>query len=456
MATLRASSYLNTVDIGDGTSLLYSGSTQCIDLVPTEYATLLSGGKDLFFLSTEEKDHLLQRGHLTALSRKREFEEFKNLVGLAQGKSTALDKKLKMANLSFILTYNCNLSCSYCYQKALGHESKAPPMSREFVETFLATYLPRLFPKSPRNFQFTLFGGEPLLPANRGAIESILAYTSKHRSISVSVATNATTLPDMVDLIGPGRGKIQSVQVTLDGDASLHDQNRIPSSGKPTFGAMIAAVRELIKVGAHVVIRVHMHSGKLEAARRLVAYLEEEKILGHPQVGVYFAPLNTFALEDNPDADMEMFRKTFQTVAARTNRPPTSYVFLNKYLTMQEGRMLPKVKFCGLGSDIFYVVDPLGDIYHCYEEAGYKDRRIGTLSGGKVKFFALKEKYSRRHLLNIPECLKCSAALYCGGGCPVHARLHKGSIFKSYCHENKEFIAQTLKAFFLQGKLQGN
>ncbi len=456
MRNLRASSYLNKVDIGDGTSLLYSGSTQCIDLVPTEYANLLSDGNDLSFLSAEEKDHLLKRGHLTTLPGKREFEEFKNLVRLAQGKSTALDKKLKMGNLSFILTYNCNLSCSYCYQKSLGHESRVPPMSREFVDSFFATYLPQLFPKIPGNFQFTLFGGEPLLPANREAIEGILAYTRKHPSISVSVATNATTLSEMVDLIGPEKGKIQSVQVTLDGDESLHDKNRIPASGKPTFGAMIAAVRKLIDLKTHVVIRIHMHTGKLESSRRLVDYLEEEKILGHPQVGVYFAPINTFAIEDNPSADIDMFRQTFQSVAARTNRPPTSYVFLNKYLTMQDGRMLPKVKFCGLGSDIFFVVDPLGDIYHCYEEAGYKDRRIGTLSRGKVKFFALKEKYSRRHLLNIPECLKCSAALYCGGGCPVHAKVHRGSIFKSYCHENKEFIAQTLKAFFLQGKLQGN
>jgi len=64
----------------------------------------------------------------------------------------------------------------------------------------------------------------------------------------------------------------------------------------------------------------------------------------------------------------------------------------------------------------------------------------------------LKEKYSRRNLLNVPECLKCSAALYCGGGCPCHARIHKGSIFKSYCHQNKEFAAQTLKAFYLENK----
>jgi len=454
MKHLRASDYLNHVDIGDGTSLLYSGSTQCIDLVPTEYASLLSEGDDLSFLSAEEKEHLVKRGHLTALTHNRELEEFKKLVGIILEKSIKIDKKRKTGNLSFIMTYNCNLSCSYCYQKSLGHDSKVPPMSPEFVDSLFSDYLPQLFPKVPKDFTFTLFGGEPLLPGNREAITRILAYTKKHPSIKVSVATNATTLSDMVDLIGPEKGKIQSVQVTLDGDELLHDRNRIPPSGKPTFGAMIGAIRQLMQLRAHTVIRMHIHPGRLESSRKLVDYLEKEEILGHPLVGVYFAPISTFTSEDNSPADLDIFRSAFQAVAAKTNRPPSSLDFIDNYLQMQEERTLPKVRFCGLGTDIFYVVDPLGDIYHCYEEAGHKDRRIGTFSRGKVKFFALKEKYSRRHLLNVPECLRCSAALYCGGGCPCHARMHKGSIFKSYCHQNKEFIAQTLKAFFLKNKLK--
>ena len=36
MKNLRPSSYLNQVELGDGTSLLYSGSTLCIDLVPSD------------------------------------------------------------------------------------------------------------------------------------------------------------------------------------------------------------------------------------------------------------------------------------------------------------------------------------------------------------------------------------------------------------------------------------
>ena len=178
MKNLRASSYLNQVDVGDETSLLFNGATLCIDLVPTEYASRLSNGDDLSFLSAEEKQHLLKRGHLTALTHKRELEEFWKQVRFISEKSIKLDRKRKMGNLSFILTYNCNLSCSYCYQKSLGDNFKIPPpMSGEFVDSLFSNYFSQLFPKVPDNFLFTLFGGEPLLPNNREAITRILAYT---------------------------------------------------------------------------------------------------------------------------------------------------------------------------------------------------------------------------------------------------------------------------------------
>lgn len=454
MNNLRVSSYLNQVDLGNGTSLLYNGATLCIDLVPAEYARLLTEGQGLSFLLPEEQQHLVKRGHLTTLSPKRELEEFRKLVGIIIEKRARLDAKQRHASLCFILTYNCNLSCSYCYQHSLAHKTAVPPMSGEFVDRFFAEYFAQLFPKAPKKLVITLFGGEPLLPSNREAITRILAYARRRSSVAITVATNATTLPEMADLVGPGRGRIRNVQVTLDGDRMLHDENRVPVSGQPTFDATIAAVRQLIELQAQVSLRLHIHHGRLESARNLVEYLEREKILGHPQVAVYFSPINTYDSDMNSPEESALFGQLFQEVASRTNRPPSNLDFMSRFLDMQEKKILPKVRYCGAGGDNFYIVDPVGDIYGCYEEAGHRERRIGSLGNGKVGFRALKETYSRRHLLNLPECVRCSAALFCGGGCPSEARLQKGSMFTSHCHQNKEFIAQTLKAFFLRKEVK--
>ncbi|MDD2318957.1 MAG: radical SAM protein [Geobacteraceae bacterium] len=454
MKKLRTSSYLNQVDIGNGTTLLYNGSSLCIDLVPTEYARQLADGNDLSFLMPEEQQHLVNRGHLTPLSAKRELEEFRKLVRLILDKRAKLDAKHQFANLCFILTYNCNLACGYCYQKSLAEKTAVASMSGEFVDRFFSDYFPQLFPKKPKQLLITLFGGEPLLPGNREAITRILAFAKKRPSVRISVATNATTLPEMADLIGPEKGRIQSVQVTLDGDRSLHDKNRVAVSGKPTFDATIAAVRELADLQVHVSLRVHIHQGKLESARELIDYLEQEKLLGHPRVSVYFSPINTFDSDMNSPAESELFSRMFQDVAAKTNRPPSNLDYMNRFLDMQEKKILPKVRYCGAGGDNFCIVDPAGDLYGCYEEAGHRDRRIGSLANGQVKFRALKDSYSRRNLLNLPECIRCSAALFCGGGCPSEARLQKGSMFTSHCHQNKAFIDETLKAFFLRKEVK--
>lgn len=460
MGKIRPSRYLNQVEVGDGTSLLFNGATMCIDLVPTDYAHLLTANttrQDLAFLSAEEKEYLLHRGHLTALTPRRELEEFKKLVRFVLDKRVELNAKARKAIVSFILSYNCNLSCSYCYQKSVAHKSRIPGMSEEFLDEFFSVYLPQMFPDVPqKNFRFVLFGGEPLLPSNRRAIAKILDFTKKH-SIRVSTATNGLTLGAMTEFIGPGKGKIQNVQVTLDGDRLFHDEQRVGSAGKPTFDDMIAAVRQLMGLKAKVFLRIHTHPGRLKSAKRLAEYLDAEKILGRPRVEVYFAPLNSFSMEKCSPADLDIFCDIFQKVALKTKMPPSLNLdFMDFILKMQTIEFLPKERFCSLGTDNHRLVDPLGDIYECYEEAGHQERRIGRISEGKLCYFPLKETNSRRHLLNIPECLECRVALFCGGGCPNQARIQMGSIFKPHCLQTPEFIAQTLKAYFLIHKSSGD
>jgi uncharacterized protein len=447
---LRVSRYSNRVDVGDGTSLLFNGASLCIDEVPREHARRLVEDGDLSFLAPEEAESLLKRGHLTRLTPRRELAAFRKQVRAILGAQRRLFRKPRGATLSFILTYDCNLSCRYCYQKTLPRGARGSRMTAEFVDRFLSRHFPRLFPGvAKKNVLFLLFGGEPLLPSNREAIARILAYARKH-SIRVSVATNATMLAAMEDLIGPGR--IRNVQVTLDGDAEVHDRQRTSRSGRPTFEAIIAAIHRLIARKVVVFVRVHTHPGRPQTVRRLIRRLEKEGILGHPRVDVYFAPINSFHPLRDSRRNLEAFHRVFQEVAAKTRRPPSLNLdFLKKILGMRTRTVLPKVQFCSLGCDNARIVDFRGDIYDCYEEAGHRDRRIGTVSGGRLEYFPLRKTYSRRHLLHLPECLRCPMALLCGGGCARQALLEKGSIFKPYCLQNREFIAQTLKAYYRNG-----
>jgi uncharacterized protein len=451
---VRASCYLNTVDLGDGNSLIYNGFSVCMDVVPSEIANRLTAsvdGGEFSFLTPAEKEHLVKRGHLTGLTIDEEQEEMGRLVRAIAERDVGSNKQpVGVRIVSFILTYKCNLSCAYCYQNPVRETPLSSAMSEGFVDEFFRDYLDKLFPGIPRNrLRFILFGGEPLLPGNRGTIERILHY-AKEYGATVSTATNALTLPHMLDLIGPEAGKIQNVQVTLDGAQMSHDKMRIPRSGAPTFEAMIQSLRELINVNAHAIVRIHLHPDGLESARALVEYLDGEKILGHHNVEIYFAPVHSFHARDISPSDFDSFSEVFLRVALKQKRPPIqNFDFLQDIMSAKTARNWSQPRYCAVSGGLHYAVDPLGDIYECLEEAGSKGRRVGALRAGEIEYSGLREVYKKKYLANMPDCLKCSIALFCGGGCVSQTRTQGGVASRQFCEQNKIFVGQTLKACFL-------
>ncbi len=451
---MRPSYYLNAVEIGDGNSLLYNGFSMCIDMVPSEIARQLiapARKADTSFLSPAEIEHLLKRGHLTELTTKDEQEEMGKLTrAIAERDAGPNGRAFGERIITLILTYQCNLSCAYCYQNPVREASALSPMSEAFVDEFFHHYLHELFPGTPGNrLRFILFGGEPLVPGNRRTIERILYYAKEHGSV-VSAVTNAVMVPQMLDLIGPGEGKINNVQVTLDGEQAFHDTTRVSQSGAPTFERMVHAIRELMRVKAYAAVRVHLHPDGFASTQALVEYLDREKILGDDSVEIYFAPVHSFHARDISPSDFDVFSRLFQHVALKQKHPPIqNFDFLQDIMDVKTARNWSQPRYCAVSTGTHCAVDPLGDMYECLEEAGHRDRRTGTLSGGKIEYFSLRDVYRKRYLASMPECLRCSIALFCGGGCISRARTQDGAVVEQFCRQNKLFVAQTLKACFL-------
>lgn len=455
---MRPSCYLNAVEIGDGNSLLYNGFSMCMDVVPSEIACkLLSSeeGGDFCFLMPAEKEYLIGRGHLTALSVADEQEAMRKIAGAIAQRDAELNRHpFRGRTITFVLTYQCNLSCDYCYQKEVRKNTSLSSMHEAFVDDFFLNYLHKLLPNERENdLSITLYGGEPLLPGNRSAIERILHYTRKH-GIVVSTVTNAVMLPRMLDLIGSEKGKINNVQVTLDGDRMFHDEKRVSKSGGPTFEQTIRAIREVMKTGANTIMRIHLHPARLESARALMEYLEREKILGHDRVKAYFWSTEDIHGKALSAQEYNLFSRLFQYVAVKQNCPPTAhFASLKQIMDLQAARNRPVWKHCDVCvTGLHCIVDSLGDVYECIDDAGHKDRRIAALADGEVKYFKRSEDYEKKHLYDKPECLKCSIALYCGGGCIGRLKVEKNSSSSQFCHQIRDFIGLTLKSYYLLKK----
>lgn len=347
-----------------------------------------------------------------------------------------------------LMSYNCNLACKYCYQHPHRPHKSAAVMTPALVEAIFEKHFSKLLPGiEPKNIDLSFYGGEPFLPANEPVIRKALGYAKSYGAHAFSI-TNATMVAPMIDIFGPCPGKVKRVQVSLDGNRKQHDASRIPASGEPTFDKILDNIELLLKQETEVSIRLNLDKSKLKAIPELLAELKSRKIIGNKYASIYASPLHdNIAKVDATDfMDVgELSSQVFKLgidmehpVSLRAN--DMSYL-----LKLEKGLGLMNTSFCMQTLQNCLVIDAFGDIYACYEEAGFPEFRVGHLSEDGVEFFPLRDIYKSRHVANMPECLDCSVALTCGGQCGVRCRAVTGDLFKPHCADIKKVILEGLK-----------
>lgn len=123
----------------------------------------------------------------------------------------------KSKNAIFILTYDCNFSCPYCYEQDVASKRV---LTREQIDQIFKIYDNEIE-------RISFFGGEPLLPDNRKSIEYII---SKAPNASYGVITNGYYLEEFFELFK--QLNWNNIQVTLDGEKEIHDKTRILKNGQ--------------------------------------------------------------------------------------------------------------------------------------------------------------------------------------------------------------------------------
>jgi radical SAM protein with 4Fe4S-binding SPASM domain len=128
---------------------------------------------------------------------------------------------------------------------------------------------------------------------------------------------------------------------------------------------------------------------------------------------------------------------------------------LNYLFQLEKGLGLVSTSFCMQTLQNTLVVDPFGDLYSCFEEAGYPEFRVGHIAEQGVEWFPLRETYKTRHIANMPDCINCSVALACGGQCGVRCRAKTGDLFKPHCDNIKSVILEGIKLAYKRKQTLG-
>ena len=162
---MRTSSYniLTRVDEQEGLYAILNAYTQAFDIVNTEVYNYLRVNGENNKITEETRDTLVKRGYLTSLSQKDELELVKQLLDRAYDEA-----RFKKNSFHFILSYDCNLRCVYCYEDPVLNGSMCLPkrqITKEQVDKAFEIIIEKNA-NGTNNKKIALYGGEPFLAEN--------------------------------------------------------------------------------------------------------------------------------------------------------------------------------------------------------------------------------------------------------------------------------------------------
>lgn len=425
----RTSVYINYIKLKEsGRYMLLHGYTGAMDEASNSLVSLLKSIKNwtdkVSLPFTEETtEQLIIRGYLTSKTEEEEkqlFVKTANILHKAQ-------KKVK--NFLFLVTYNCNFRCPYCYENKISNFGKdwaEKTFSKELVDKAYAT-MQQIEPNTDMHSKvITLYGGEPLLYENKEIVKYIvdrgcsLGYT-------YSAITNGYDLEYFSDLLGSK--KIERLQITLDGVEQNHNKRRIHKSGKPTFTKILENIDFALKNGVKVNVRFNADKQNIDDIDDLHEIFMRKGFLSYRNFFAYSALIengndnisnkelsNVSILDRSQYFDKYSFRSesanSFQSI--RCQDYGIQQLLRNSIIKKEKIRF--KAIFCGAQNGMI-IFDPNGDLYNCWETVGNRNYAIGHYDESLCFDAAKYEMWVNTNVGNDPKCSKCKMALFCGGGC---------------------------------------
>jgi len=223
--------------------------------------------------------------------------------------------------LSVLPTEQCNLRCSYCYERfELGKMTDEVVSS---VKNLIRQREPEL-----RNLYIDWFGGEPLLALD--VIEEIsgfaqeLASQNQFLAYASSVTTNGIPLTAMV-AERLAQVNVRNIHVSIDGPAEFHDITRKSAGGTGTFSEI---KRNLIQIQSSdidvcVQLRVHVTAGNHLHLEDFADWLSETFLMD-PRFSAYFFPIVDLGGPNQggfPVLDQQKASETVNRLSERLHRP---------------------------------------------------------------------------------------------------------------------------------------
>lgn len=188
--------------------------------------------------------------------------------------------------VTFQVTDDCNLKCSYCYQINKGHRKMSFETGKKIVDMLLTE--PEKI-KDYINLEISpgiildFIGGEPFLAIDiiRDIYEYFLKKAMNLRHPwgvyhCMSFSTNGTLYfdPKVQDFLNKYKNNV-SVAITLDGNKELHDACRVFPDGSGSYDLALAAIKDRVSKGFNMTSKLTVAPENLPYLYKAVVHLYE-------------------------------------------------------------------------------------------------------------------------------------------------------------------------------------
>ncbi len=408
-----------------GNSLIYSTRRGSLARISDPLLEAIHSG-DLDTVTTEK----LARIGILVPDPDAELEE-------ARGLLSDVAARKGLFNITAVLNLDCNLACPYCFEGDFRRKQKMTDRTAGLL--IERQILPQV--ERGRSIHIDFYGGEPLLTLQLlKGIAAPVADACRERGVGFTfdLFTNCTLLTRKVveDLLPLG---LRGVRMTLDGPREIHDRQRPFTSGRGSFGTIVANLKEIYDLVA-VQITGNFGQDNWREFPRLLDHLLADGIRPEMLDLVQFSPIMPKSGDDAVPHHMGH---------CATGSEPwllEAGPFLREE-TLRRGFPARKISMsaCVVDFDNDLIVNWDGSFYKCPMFMGYPELSVGTLEDGMADYGVTHAIGSR---WQTDECLECPYLPICFGGCRFLALQRGGSIRDLDCR--RDYFDTLLESFVLQ------
>jgi len=350
--------------------------------------------------------------------------------------------RFKSDYIKFVIlpTYECNLSCPYCYVERDEIANKR--MSKETAENAIKFIKNIVKENNGKELSITLFGGEPLVN-KEGCfliLDSLDSWCNKNDvKLHIRMYSNGTLLTEdiakkFLDY------RMSFLQITLAGPKRIHDKKRVFKNGKGTYEKTIDAIKVVMKSKIPLVVAVNVDKDNQDFMEELLDDLIKRGLKG---IRLMFTPIYTMP---HSCAVYEPHCLSFEEWGDVL--PNLQKMALEKGFNVPLEPYLEPF-FCWAIVKNSYVIDPFGDLYKCTSLLE-KKHSIGSLNkdGTIPKFKWPYYDMMSRDPTSIKACRDCKFLPLCGGGCPALSYFMHGTFHRERCVRVKPGFEKKIKVFF--------